>query len=45
MIRAAKPLPEFDIANPTAPVPTAAIEAVAAMLLDLVEGAEEESEK
>ena len=38
MIRAAHPLPDFAISNPEAEIPPEAIEAVAAMLLDLVEG-------
>lgn len=37
MIRAVQPLPDFDTPNPEAPVSADAIEAVAAMLLDLVE--------
>jgi hypothetical protein len=44
MIRALRPLPEFKIPNPDAEIPSEAIEAVAALLLDLVEVTDEPGE-
>lgn len=38
MIRAATSLPEFDLAGHATALPEAAVEAIAALLLDLVDG-------